>query len=487
MESDMNTDGGSTACSAPCEKGRPDGPGAEAVLPRREKGLWRLALRWLLVLGPFFFITYNGVNQFTATRADVGSFFFNWEQHIPFWPWTIIPYWSIDFIYAASLFLCRTRRELHLHAFRLLAVSAGCVVCFLFFPLRFSFSRPETQGLFGWLFDRLETFDLPYNQAPSLHIALLVALWSLFRVNTPRRWQWLVHIWALLIGVSVLTTWQHHFVDVYTGVIMGVLVCYALPLPPRRWALWNNAAHPTAARLGRRYGAGALLFAAAAFLLRGWGWLLLWPVLALGTVCAGYFFLGPSIFQKDSRGRLAPAAVCILLPYLLGAWLSFYRYTAKTPPYNWVTPCLVLGQYPTRAFLRELGGGQEAGKDASAVGAVLDLAAGWPRSPLVSKLAYASCPRMDLVPPTEEELEEAVVTLNGLMCHGPVLVHCALGLSRSAIVAVAWLYAFGGAVSLEEALETVRRARPQVALKPGHLDILRTWAEARWARDASLE
>jgi membrane-associated phospholipid phosphatase len=37
-----------------------------------------------------------------------------------------------------------------------------------------------------------------------------------------KRWRWLVHIWAFLIGVSVLTAYQHHFVDVPTGALLGV-------------------------------------------------------------------------------------------------------------------------------------------------------------------------------------------------------------------------------------------------------------------------
>jgi membrane-associated phospholipid phosphatase len=102
---------------------------------------------------------------------------FDWERHIPFVPWTIVPYWSIDLFYGLSLLLFATRREVDIHARRLLAAQLVAVACFLAVPLRFSFERPAADGAAGWLFAALGAFDLPYNQAPSLHIALLVILW----------------------------------------------------------------------------------------------------------------------------------------------------------------------------------------------------------------------------------------------------------------------------------------------------------------------
>ncbi|MCQ8205477.1 hypothetical protein NP569_24620, partial [Vibrio parahaemolyticus] len=53
-------------------------------------------LLWLIFLAPFFFLTYGQVNNYTATLPHVPSFVYSWEKHIPFVPWTIIPYWSID-------------------------------------------------------------------------------------------------------------------------------------------------------------------------------------------------------------------------------------------------------------------------------------------------------------------------------------------------------------------------------------------------------
>ena len=94
-------------------------------------GLWKQGLGWLLLLGPLFFFTYGQVNQFTATRQDVGSVVFSWEKGIPFVPWTIVPYWSIDILYGISLFICTSRQELTRHGYRLAA--ASLIACTVFF------------------------------------------------------------------------------------------------------------------------------------------------------------------------------------------------------------------------------------------------------------------------------------------------------------------------------------------------------------------
>src|SRR5579871_6206133 len=133
---------------------------------------WGLATLWLLGLGPFFFATYALANWVTSLRAEIPSLVFTWEHQTPFLAWTIVPYWSLDLLYAVSLFICRTRTELNAHAKRLLAAQLISVFAFLLFPLRFTFDRPQPLGIFGSMFDVLAAFDKPFNQAPSLHVSL---------------------------------------------------------------------------------------------------------------------------------------------------------------------------------------------------------------------------------------------------------------------------------------------------------------------------
>ena len=208
--------------------------------------------------GAVLLLSYGLVNNHTATRDDVGSLVFGWEGQTPLWPWTIVPYWSIDLLYGLSFLLPTTRREMDRHALALLTAQVISVGCFLLWPLRFTFERPALDGLFGWLFDVLMGFDKPFNQAPSLHIALLVIIWTMFARHVHRQpWRGLMHGWMALIGVSVLTTWQHHFIDLPTGALAGLVCVWLWPregeLPlraarlardPRRWrlALYYGAA-----------------------------------------------------------------------------------------------------------------------------------------------------------------------------------------------------------------------------------------------------
>ncbi len=183
---------------------------------------WQRGVAWLLFLGPFFFLSYGFANSMAARWQVSDALVYEWEQHIPFLPWTILPYWSIDLFYGLSFLLCRTALQVDRHALRLLTAQLVSVACFLAFPLRFSFSRPDADGLFGALFDALAGFDLPYNQAPSLHISLLVILWVRFAAATRGPLRGLVDAWAALIAVSVLTTYQHHFIDLPSGALVGL-------------------------------------------------------------------------------------------------------------------------------------------------------------------------------------------------------------------------------------------------------------------------
>ncbi|MDF0731585.1 phosphatase PAP2/dual specificity phosphatase family protein [Pseudomonas entomophila] len=432
----------------------------------REAGLIRRGVLWLLLLGPLFFLSYGLANGYTATRTDVGSLVFAWERHVPLWPWTIIPYWSIDLLYGLSFLLPRTRREMDRHALALLTAQVISVACFLLWPLRFTFERPELDGLFGWLFDVLMGFDKPFNQAPSLHIALLVVIWTMFARHTrPGPWRWAMHGWMALIGLSVLTTWQHHFIDLPTGALAGLLCVWLWPgegeLPWRRARLPQEAKRW---RLALRYGLGATLCALLAFNLRG-GWLwLLWPGVSLLMVALNYALFGAGGFQKRAEGRLSTAATWLLAPYLVGAWLNSRWWTRRHPQADEVCDGVYLGRIP---------GPGEAVAFASVVDLSAELPcacpiAGQARDRALNPTTYHNLPTLDLIPPAPDLLHQAAKTIEQLHPQGPVLVCCALGYSRSASAVAAWLVLSGRCANIDEAEARIRQARPGVVLQPAH-------------------
>ncbi len=419
-------------------------------------GLKQRGALWLALLAPLFYLSYGLANHLAAGRAQVPSLVFGWEQGIPFWAWTIYPYWSINVFYALSLFLARDRVELDRHAARLLSVQAIAVLCFVLWPLRFSFGQPPVDGgLAGLLFTALRGFDQPYNQAPSLHIALAVVLWDWYRRRIAPGWvRGVLHVWTLAICASVLTTWQHHFVDIPTGALLGMLCVWAWPLERRAlpWRPWS--ADPQRLRLAGQYLAGAVVLALPALAFGG-GWLwLLWPTVSLVLVALNYAVFGARGFQMGRDGRMAWPARWLLAPYRLGAALNAWGWTRRQRAADEVLPGVLLGRVPSRAEW------EAAGRPR-----ILSLCAEL-QVPAAARARTLCLPWLDLVAPTPAALHRAALMLARQRAGGQaVWVCCALGYSRSAATVVGWLAASGEAWSVGQAQALVRQARPQIVLR----------------------
>ncbi len=427
-------------------------PRAALILAKRP---WKQAAAWLAFLAPFFYLSYGFANHLASQHSDVGAVVFDWEHSIPFVAWTIVPYWSINLFYGLSLFLCRTRAELHAHGGRLLTAQLVAVSCFLLFPLGFTFARPDSDGIPGMFFAALTSFDKPFNQAPSLHIALLAILWDLYRRLLPRGLHWLLHAWSLLIAVSVLTTYQHHFIDIPTGALLGLLCLWLWPLDaasPLRSARITR--DPKRWRLALFYAIGA----AACFALAmssGIALWLCWPGVALLMVALHYAMFGVGGFQKDADGRITHGARWLLAPYRLGAWINSRLWTARQAPAVRVASRVWLGRMPTAAQARALG-----------IARIVDVSAEL-SSP--AGIPTRCVPMLDLVAPTPTELMTAADAIEAqLRDDGDVLVCCALGYSRSAAAVAAWLLQTGRAEHVDEAIARVREQRPQLVLHEAH-------------------
>ena len=440
------------------------------------KPAFKASLLKLALIGALFYTSYGLSNHYAASLAYVPEVAFAWERGIPFWAWTIVPYWSLNLMYAAAFFLCRNACEQNRYVARLVSAQIIATTCFMLFPLHFGWPKPPTDGLWGWLFDSLVAFDLPYNQAPSLHIALSIIVGAFYWTRFPKI-RLPILLWQSLIALSVLTTYQHHFIDVPTGALLGWLVLWVIPQhgvsPFRRpfdtqgrlktnavsfartseasfrEAKTSPATRSREIKIAMLYLAGAVLSALPSFFSGAWLWML-WVSVSLSVVAFAYLTGNAAVFQKQADGRLSAAATILLLPYLAGVrlnmahWLSGKAKTAQVRDGVWI--------------------GSVSGISDD-LPAVLDICAEYPRPRY--RGAYRTLPLLDMVAPSENDLVQAASLLEALRRqHGKVLTCCALGYGRSAAVVLTWLLVYGGCRDLAQATAELKQARPQMVLPP---------------------
>lgn len=437
----------------------------------------------LALLGLIFFSSYGFANWYAATRINVPEIMFGWEQYIPFVPWTIVPYWSIDVFYALSVLICANLNTLHIHIKRLLTAQGICISFFLIFPLEFTAVRPESHGFFGLMYDALMGFDKPFNQAPSLHIVLLVILWVFYAQRTTHIWRWLVHIWALLIGLSVLTTWQHHFIDIPTGIIAAAFCLWIWPdteieKPTDQIHLTQDQRRRT---LAVYYCLAGLFFSVCAIYFQSYALWLLWPALSLFIVAMVYACLNSSAFQKNSDGTMSVAALILLAPYLIAAWFNSRLWTYQTKE-----PSLIIQNQhgfsqPIQLYLGRIG----CFKTLQRFDGVLDICAELPVK-VPSTCKYQLMPVLDLTVPTLEQLKVGAEALDKLIqsldvqkTSANILINCALGYSRSACILAAWMIDYNGVKTVQDAVNIIKASRPFVVLKPKHLQRLQQLLDAK--------
>src|SRR5438046_5154265 len=245
-------------------------------------------------LSVLFLIVYSGCNWITGQRGQVGSFYFRWEPSIPFVPFLILPYMSIDIFFIAAPFLCRTDEGLRVFSRRVVAAIFIAGLCFLLFPLRFAFPRPHASGWLGAIFDWFRGMDSPFNLLPSLHAALLLLLVDLYARHLRGASLFAAMLWFFLIGLSPILTYQHHVIDILGGFVLAGYCFYLFREPSLVLPVVVNR------RIGSYYvvGAAVVLFVGAIFW--PWGVLFLWPSLALGSVALAYFGAGPVVFHKTN-------------------------------------------------------------------------------------------------------------------------------------------------------------------------------------------
>lgn len=193
------------------------------------------SLKWngyaVLFCSILFFSVYGGTTYYSKNFADAESFVFEFEKEIPFISWMLIPYMSSGLFFAMVFFWCRTKTQLKIYTLRFALATVVAGICFVIFPLKHSFERPQTNNEAVLSFEKfIELFDSPYNQAPSLHVTYAVLYWTVVKVRFDGLTKWLIAVWLLLMIISTVFVYQHHIIDLISGLFLAVFCLLVLKI-----------------------------------------------------------------------------------------------------------------------------------------------------------------------------------------------------------------------------------------------------------------
>lgn len=178
---------------------------------------------------------YNGA-QLIAGGWRHYDITLSWEERIPFQPWTILIYFGAFLFWIGLYVYCASQEKAKAH--RLLCADfLGKAVCLVFFLLLPTTNvRPEIVG--SGIFDQLMRFlywiDAPSNLFPSIHCLVSWLCFIGVRKDKKRSvpFKLLVLAGAVAICLSTLTTKQHVFWDVLSGVVLAELAYWVAGLKP---------------------------------------------------------------------------------------------------------------------------------------------------------------------------------------------------------------------------------------------------------------
>lgn len=384
---------------------------------------------WTIYLGVVFFLLYGSSNNFASLTGPHDSYFMNWETSIPFIEVFIIPYMSSDVMFCVALLLTQTRFQLRVLSLRIFTVVVLSTLIFVLFPLQFSFEKPEIET-FNILFKMLEA-DLSFNQLPSLHISLSIILWFSMKETVKNDLiKILLLIWFILIGISTLVVYQHHFIDLPTGIIMGLFIVYLIP--SNKENKWNNSfTTPRSIKMGLIYLIVSVISVIIAFNIEEilfkclFTYLFLSYFLLSSIYSFGWIFL---LTNKNNKSNVFQ--LVIFFPYFIVSYLTWYYYKNKLSLYSKVNDNFYIGRQPSKEELKEL---KELG-----VTKVINLASDQQYHLKLKNTINFSC--LDMTIQSTKKLNLILEEINeSLKNNEKVFLHCTLGMSRTIIVLSSYL------------------------------------------------
>ena len=186
-------------------------------------------LKWGLIGALTCTGIYLGTNEIAAQQTSFYQLYFEFEREIPMVPWMIHVYNSFHVLLLLNFLIIKNPLKIRAIAISLIASSAIAALFFLKFPAELGFSRTENMMGYEFWYDALHWLDHPHNLVPSLHITFSAL--STYVISTEinsRVLKSLFLVWFLLICSSIVLVHQHHLIDIFTGLLLAVIVKFSL-------------------------------------------------------------------------------------------------------------------------------------------------------------------------------------------------------------------------------------------------------------------
>jgi hypothetical protein len=374
-------------------------------------------MRHLALNGLVFGLCYPLTNHLAQQAHVQRSFAVGADAAVPFLPWMIVPYASSGVLFMLMFFLVRTPEQLRVVSRRLLLASVVGALMFALVPGRFAPGRPTPADVVSaTLFRWLDLVDQPYNQLPSLHAAYCVIFWNTLRMLYSGSMRAAIGIWLTLVGASTVLTWQHRLADVAAGMLLGAIS--VMLMHPGRTRRHTVSFHYAIA--------AGILALAGVFAVHSW--LLGYTAASLLLVALAYHARRADFLRKRS-GRFPALAWLLYWPYLVGyrlTWMAVLMRERGRPPFHRHAPGLWIGRRLTRAEARCLP------VDCH----VIDLCCELSETGALRGRRYRCLPLLDLQAPLPSQLHHVLAAIEQHRDAGQtVYVHCAMGYSRSRLIA----------------------------------------------------
>ncbi|WP_346880919.1 phosphatase PAP2 family protein [uncultured Algibacter sp.] len=385
-------------------------------------------ITFTIITSILFGIIYNFNAWYASTLAYVPSFVFSFEKRIPFIPLTVIPYLTSGLFFVSVFFCCKNNTQLVTLFKRMALIIIVAGVCYILFPLKFSLTKPDTNNLlFQFLFQFIKNTDSPYNEAPSLHIAFAFVFWTVFK-ELRKKWRNLFAIWFLLLGLSTLTTYQHHVIDILTGAILAQISFIVFPSQQNNFQSRNF-------HIANYYFTGGWIIILLSLVLNEFFYsvylILFWPSLVLFLI--GYNYQKNNVrFLKDRFGNIPLYKKAIYFPYLVTYWF-LWRFLRKNSTTIEIIPKIYISSRLDKEEIKSFNFNKNTW--------VYDFSAELEENAIVVKNSqYFSAPILDIGAFNVIEIKKIVSEISEiykqLPSDGKILIHCTMGFTRSTFIGI---------------------------------------------------